>query len=60
MHTDFMIVAPSQRPLSSEAQLFIEQFKAEMSCLERRGEAQATSKRGRPARHARPPVTARA
>ena len=35
MHTDFMIVAPSRRPLSPHAQLFVKQFKTEMSCLER-------------------------
>lgn len=60
MHTDFMIVAPSRRPLSLQAQLFVKQFKTELSCLENGLLPQATNKRGGAAPAGRASVRRRA
>jgi LysR family transcriptional regulator, nitrogen assimilation regulatory protein len=60
MRTDFMIIAPSRRPLNAQAQLFVKQFKAELACLERGQVAVATITRRNAAHAARMAVRRRA
>jgi LysR family transcriptional regulator, nitrogen assimilation regulatory protein len=60
MHTDFMIVAPSRRPLNLQAQLFVRQFKTEMSCLERGQLSETVPRKKGPTNDGRAPVRGRA